>query len=102
VLPLLKPAIASLSLLETTNTVQELILTQGSEPHLEKLSIKTPDSDHKSPIELQLDALESKLRAVQLSLEILTGMCATLPDPEPDLVRDQEDEDGPSFFIWKL
>jgi hypothetical protein len=100
VLPLLRPVITSLSLLETANTVQELIRTQGSEPQLEKLSIKTPDSDHKSTIELQLDALESKLRTVQLSLEILTGMCATLPDPEPDLGRDQEDEDGPSIFVW--
>ncbi len=66
------------------------------------MSIKIPDSDHKSPIEVQLDALESKLRTVQLSLEILTGVCATLPDPEPDLARDQEDEDGPSIFVCKI
>ena len=63
---------------------------------MEKLSIKGPQSDHKSDIERQLDALESRLRTVQLSLEILTGVCATLPDPETDNVPDDEgaeDED---------
>lgn len=74
---------------------------QSSEPQLESLTIKTPGSDHKSSIELQLDALESKLRTVQLSLEILTGVCATLPDPEPDLPKDQEDDEGLSVFVRK-
>jgi hypothetical protein len=63
---------------------------------MEKLSIKGPQSDHKTDIERQLDALESRLRTVQLSLEILTGVCATLPDPETDTVPDEEgaeDED---------
>lgn len=99
VLPLLQPTITSLSLLETTNVVQELITMQSSEPQLENLSIKSPGSDHRSSIELRLDALESRLRTVQLSLEILTGVCATLPDPEPDLPKDQDDQDGPSVFV---
>lgn len=63
---------------------------------MEKLSIKGLQSDHKTDIERQLDALESRLRTVQLSLEILTGVCATLPDPETDTVPDEEgaeDED---------
>jgi hypothetical protein len=75
---------------------------QSSAPQLEKLSIQTPVSDHKSSIELQLDTLESKLRTVQLSLEILTGVCATLPDPEPVSARDQEDEEGLSIFVQKV
>jgi hypothetical protein len=100
-LPLLQLTITSLSLLETTNAVQGLLQTQSSEPQMDKLSMKTPGSDHKSSIELQLDALESKLRTVQLSLEILTGVCAMLPDPEPDLAEDQ-DEEGTSIFVRKL
>jgi hypothetical protein len=52
---------------------------------MEKLSLKnTPKSDHKSAVEIELERLEAKLRTVQLSLEILTGACATLPEPESD------------------
>jgi hypothetical protein len=42
----------------------------------------TPKSDHKTTIEVELEGLENKLRTVQLALQILTGVCATLPDPE--------------------
>ena len=84
--------ISSISLQDASNTVQELIQRKASEPSLEGLSIKnTPKSDHKSPIEIELELLESKLRTVQLALEILTGTCATLPDPEPDLPANAED-----------
>ena len=56
----------------------------------------TPKSDHRSQIELELEKLEGKLRTVQLALEILTGVCATLPDPcsnEPGEGDEDEDED---------
>jgi hypothetical protein len=67
---------------------------QGSEPQMEKLSLKhTPKSDHKTTAEMELERLERKLRTVQLALEILTGASATLPDPDPDVgVGDNEDE----------
>lgn len=101
VLPLFQPVISSISLQDASNTVQELIRRQASEPSLEALSIKnTPKSDHKSTIEVELELLESKLRTVQLALEILTGTCATLPDPEPDLPanmegnNEEEEEEG--------
>jgi hypothetical protein len=101
VLPLLQPVLSSISLQEVSGTVQELIQKQDSEPQLEKLSIKGASTDHKSQIEVQLDALEAKLRSVQLSLEILTGVCATLPDPGPDEPagpdgenEDEMEEDG--------
>ena len=64
---------------------------------LENLSLKnTPKSDHKSIIEIELELLESNLRTVQLALEILTGACATLPDPGPDAPENEDDnnEDG--------
>lgn len=52
-------------------------------PQIESLSLKhTPNSDHKSPIELDLERFENRLRTVQLGLEILTSVCATLPDSE--------------------
>ncbi|KAG5639576.1 hypothetical protein H0H81_012247 [Sphagnurus paluster] len=54
------------------------VLSSGDSPS----SIQGPNSDHKSQGELELERLEANLRTVQLALEILTGTCATLPDPE--------------------
>ncbi|KAF8640573.1 hypothetical protein AX17_000235 [Amanita inopinata Kibby_2008] len=102
VLPLLQPVISSVSLLDTSNTVQQLIAREASEPQIEKLSLKnTPVSDHKSSAELELEKLEGKLKTIQLALEVLTGVCATLPDPElgtsheeEGVERDDEEEEG--------
>jgi hypothetical protein len=55
-----------------------------------------PRSDHKSETQLGLERIEAKLRAVQLALEILTGICATLPDPadlEPGVDDDEVEDD---------
>lgn len=68
---------------------------------MEKLSLKnTPKSDHKSSFETELENLENALRTVQLALEILTGACATLPDPTQDLPRDaiDPDQDGEEIY----
>jgi len=68
---------------------------QASLPQIESLSLKhTPNSDHKSPIELELERFENRLRTVQLGLEILTSVCATLPDSEipPEDDGDEEEE----------
>lgn len=57
-----------------------------------------PRSDHRTPSERELERIEARLRNVQLSLEILTGLSATLPDPElqneEDEQVDGDDEDG--------
>lgn len=53
----------------------------------------TPKSDHKSQTELELEKLEGKLRTVQLALEVLTGACATLPDPEAGGSDEEAEED---------
>ncbi|RDB28844.1 hypothetical protein Hypma_015922 [Hypsizygus marmoreus] len=93
VLPLLQPVIASISLPETANTALELVTRLAAEPQLENLSLKnTPKTDHKSQIELELERLEAKMRTVQLALEILTGACATLPDPEIEIPGKDEDD----------
>ena len=69
---------------------------------LENLSLKnTPKSDHKSSTEIELALLESNLRTVQLALEILTGACATLPDPEPDAPENEDDNnDEGTRGLW--
>ncbi len=64
-------------------------------PEMQKLSLKGgPKSDHRTPAEIELAQIERKLRTVQLSLEILTGVCATLPDPEPVVEGGDDEEEG--------
>ncbi|KAJ7603956.1 armadillo-type protein, partial [Mycena polygramma] len=93
VLPQLQPVISSISLADASSSALKLISEQMATPDIEKLSLKnTPKTDHKSTAELELERLESRLRTVQLALEILTGACATLPDPEPDMPRGENDE----------
>ncbi|KAF9270677.1 ARM repeat-containing protein [Marasmius fiardii PR-910] len=93
ILPLLQPVVSSVSLSEVATTAQQLVDSIASEPpSVEKLSIKNaPKSDHKSTHELELEQLEGKLRSIQLALEILTGVCATLPDPSVDVQEDGKD-----------
>ncbi|OBZ78860.1 hypothetical protein A0H81_01356 [Grifola frondosa] len=85
VLPILEPVLSSIPLSEAAQLAQQLIAKEDEipTPQLDKLSLKNaPKSDHKSPSEVELESLETKLRTVQLALEALTGVCATLPDPE--------------------
>ena len=114
VLPLLLPVLESVSLPDESAKVLQLVssevwlnlliyrndlnsffFSKDEEPVVEKLSLKhAPKSDHKSPKERELEKIEAKLRNVQLSLEILTGVCATLPDPEPEQ-NGEADTDAP-------
>ncbi|KXN88885.1 hypothetical protein AN958_06755 [Leucoagaricus sp. SymC.cos] len=98
IFPLLQPTISSISVPEISAVAQELITAQSNEPQIEKLSLKhTPKSDHKSSAVVELDKIETRLRTVQLALEILTGACATLPDPEIGPVDEEgvdEDEES--------
>jgi len=93
-LPVLRPIISSVSSDDVVQQVQELVAHQANEPPpIDKLSLKnTPKSDHKSQTEINLERLENKLRTIQLALEILTGVCATLPDPIPTASMDENDE----------
>ncbi|KAI0686648.1 armadillo-type protein [Cytidiella melzeri] len=91
-LPTLQPVVASVSLFEVTQRAQELIAQENALPEMQKLSlINSPKTDHQSHTEVELAQLERKLRTVELALQILTGFCATLPEPEP--VEDGGDED---------
>ncbi|KAG0702741.1 ARM repeat-containing protein [Suillus ampliporus] len=82
VLPLLQPVVASVSLIESSALAETLVA--------KLITSLTP--------ELELERLENKLRTVQLALEILTGVCATLPDPvseahEGELDAEEDDEE---------
>lgn len=95
ILPVLQPLLSSAALLDATQIVQNIISKQNCDPPLEKLSIKhTPKSDHKSSYEYELERIETKLRTIQLALEILTGICATLPDPVLPADGESEEPNG--------
>ncbi|KAI9444631.1 ARM repeat-containing protein [Lactarius indigo] len=88
-LPALLPAVSSVSLQEATDAVRGFVQLQACSDNDLKHS---PRPDHKSEEELGLERVETSLRAVQLALEILTGVCATLPDPNLDPSVDDDDE----------
>ncbi|KAI5898062.1 ARM repeat-containing protein [Schizophyllum commune H4-8] len=99
VLPLLQPVVAAVDLQEVAAVAQRCIAQIEAEPPKEGEMKHGPKSDHQSAAEVELGQLEAKLRTLQLALEILTGTCATLPDPEPEEhptgdEEDEEDEDG--------
>lgn len=97
ILPLLQPLISSISLSSTVDEVHKLLTQQDDlAPQVDKISLKgTPKSDHRTPTETELDRTEHRLRTIQLALEILTGVCATLPEYEPnnDEPEDIDDEE---------
>ncbi|EIN13869.1 ARM repeat-containing protein [Punctularia strigosozonata HHB-11173 SS5] len=88
VLPALEPVIRGVSLGHVAKNVEAQLAKLATEPSIEKLSLKNaPKSDHRTAEETELARTENQLRTVQLALEILTGVCATLPDPsgeDPD------------------
>ncbi|KAI0936900.1 hypothetical protein AcV5_004925 [Taiwanofungus camphoratus] len=95
VLPTLEPILSLVSLSEASDKARELIAKEDAIPYIERLSLKhTPKSDHKTPSELELERLETKLRTVQLALEVMTGVCATLPDPEIDMTGEEGESEG--------
>ena len=62
---------------------------------MEKLTLKPiPKNDHKRPAEIELERLERRLRTVQLAVEILTGVSATLPDSDPEADGSEDAHDG--------
>ncbi|KAI9508368.1 ARM repeat-containing protein [Russula earlei] len=79
ILPVLAPVVSSASLQEATAAVREL--TENSDANQWATKHQTIP-DHKSETEVGLERVETKLKTVQLALEILTGVCATLPDPD--------------------
>lgn len=58
-----------------------------------------PGSDHKTTSEKELDSIEETLRVTLLALEILTGVCAKLPEPDPVL---EADIPGLSSFVLSV
>ncbi|KAF8586249.1 ARM repeat-containing protein [Ramaria rubella] len=94
-MPLLVPQL-SIKLEEVATAVLQLL--PSLEPDRDTTAINSslghaPRSDHKTSSERELEYIEEKLRVTQLSLEILTGVCAKLPEPEPILEEDIPEDD---------
>lgn len=58
-------------------------------PTKEKTEIK---HDHKSADDIEIEITENRLRMVVLALEIMTAVCAKLPDPEESEIEEEEEE----------
>ncbi|CUA76366.1 HEAT repeat-containing protein 3 [Mus musculus] [Rhizoctonia solani] len=101
-LPLITPLL-SYSLDKAVEEVQKTLADPPAPPPQNNSLkfAKLPKSDDKSPAEMVLERIERRLRVLQLSLEILTGVCAQLPDPEPvteDMADDDEEMDEQGEF----
>ncbi|KAG8736333.1 hypothetical protein FRC10_009456 [Ceratobasidium sp. 414] len=94
-LPLITP-ILSYSVQDAVTEVQSTLAEPPAPlPNPSLKHAKLPKSDHKTPAEVVLERVERRLRIMQLALEILTGVCAQMPDPEPveeDMVEEEMDE----------
>ncbi|KAG9027760.1 hypothetical protein FRB95_007419 [Tulasnella sp. JGI-2019a] len=88
--PLLDYSIASATVrVQHLATIQSVDSAAPAKPSLQHI----PDHDHKTSAELELEDIEGGMRTVELAVEIMTSVCAKLPDPEPGLaIEDKEDE----------
>ncbi|KAF8518620.1 armadillo-type protein [Gautieria morchelliformis] len=93
VLPLLVPRL-SLNLEEVTASVMQLLqsLPEQDAPLTNPSLEHVPRSDHKTSSQVELGYVEETLRITLLALEILTGICAKLPEPDTTLDEDSPDE----------
>jgi hypothetical protein len=103
ILPFLFPLL-SLNLSETVSQVQSNLSLQEKEA----LSKQQPvlkngaTSDHRSNSGIALDRIESELRAVKLALELITSICAELPESSNLEEIENEDEEGKNTFGMTL
>jgi len=89
ILPFLVP-LFNINLPEISTNVEQLVTTQASEK--KQPVITGAKSDHRSESEVQLERIETKLHTVQLALEILTAICAQVPESAP--LTEEEEEEG--------
>jgi hypothetical protein len=89
IIPFLVPLL-DINLHEISTNVEQLVTTQASEK--KQPIITGAKSDHRSESEVQLERIEAKLRTIQLALELLTAICAQLPESAP--LTEEEEEEG--------
>jgi hypothetical protein len=99
ILPFLLPLL-SLDLVASVTTVQSLLLAQESEAIAKQAPVlkNGAKSDHKSTADVELEWIEAEMRTVKLALELITAICAELPEPDDEddeeIEEDEEEEEG--------
>jgi hypothetical protein len=98
ILPFLLPILPA-NLMDHVTQVQALLVMQENEVIGKQQPIlkNGAKSDHRSHAELELERIESELRVLKMAIELITGICAELPEPDDDaeVVSDEEeDEEG--------
>jgi len=89
IVPFLVPLL-NINIHEISTNVEQLVATQASEN--KQPIITGAKSDHRSESAVQLERIEAKLRTIQLALELLTAICAQLPESAP--LTEEEEEEG--------
>ena len=101
IMPLIQPLLD----VDLQRVAQEILETVPQLPDVSKMSAaalaKRDRSDHRSPAEVKLDAIEKRLSTLMVALEVLTEACAGLIDEVPEeqegeLLQD-DDSDGGSI-----
>jgi hypothetical protein len=94
ILPFLLPLI-SFDLATSVSTVQSLLLTQENEVIAKQVPVlkNGAKSDHKSTADVELEWIETEMRTVKFALELITAICAELPEPEDEDAQDEEIEE---------
>jgi len=97
IVPFLVPLLG-INLHEISSNVEQLVTAHASEKR--QPTITGAKSDHRSESEAQLERIEGKLRTVQLALELLTAICAQLPESAP--LTEEEEEEGACEYssLW--
>lgn len=97
ILPVLRPVIAATSLTDVSVFTLDLVRRQAK-PQMQNLSLdQSLKSDHKSDTEIELERVESNLITLRHALEVLAGVCASLPEPEAETQPEEADVQDDDF-----
>jgi hypothetical protein len=101
ILPILIPLL-SLDIAGTVTTVQTLLIQQEALKGKDQMLLKNgAKSDHKSEFERQLECIEAELRTTTLALEVITDLCAELPEVQDNEEQDMQDGDEEEEEEWE-
>ncbi|CAG8581852.1 15378_t:CDS:2 [Acaulospora colombiana] len=96
ILPFLLPILPP-NLMDHVTQVQSLLVLQENEAIGKQQPIlkNGAKSDHRTHAEVELDRIESELRVLRMAIELVTGICAELPEPDDDadVISDEEDDE---------
>jgi len=107
VLPFLLPLLSH-DLAASATKVQSLLLEQENPAIAKQAPVlkNGAKSDHKSTADIEFEWIETEIRTVKLALELITAICAELPEPddadEETIEEEEEEEEEGDWFSISL